>query len=865
MKRFLSIILALALVIAMIPATFAAEGEAVDFNPLYLFTKDAILNLEETSYDFYSVTSSALLDPQKTSPWFYLGSRPGMYSSAAMHGKYFQFSAGAASSELGQNVLPVKITVDADGTYIPLMKHYSQSTSQSNLNLFLVSETDYSEINDYIGCINDCLTNENSKVMHIIKDADNYTSGTPDELLAETTESFELKAGDYILLIAIDKQENGTTFHNKGRFYAQLVSLELTRQPQVSLSVESSEIEAGSSTKLTAIAENADATAADAEISYSISPADVVSIDAGGNVTGLKAGNATITAKATIGGVEYSDSVTIKVNPLDKTHKFVFNNTMLSDETLAAATEDGAYRTKDQLLSTTRDKNTGAAKGEEFIDEYSDFDTAKGTDKWAYTRLGGMVYMFPGYTQFYTYKIRFGNNAVSVGSAGSPNINTRFVFQIEVKHPGVYDISADMYNLLNGSEADVYIVKKSEVDASPLLGEWAGYKRMTVDYLKTLPIDGRISNIGVNKTTSADYICTKELEKGDYYIILHTNSDSSYDTQLLCIKSITMTESDGEITTPETPVNAKDTVSFGTNIGGSYATKTVNRGETVELSAPETDSNGNVFKCWVKGTEKNGVWVSSKASDTYKVMTNTYLTAVYEAPSATEGKVVEFYKENGEYFTTVAAVDGKAVLPTENPSLPGYDFAGWYVSEEDELVADEELTADVTRAVAKFNGKTVLTATMVKVNGAQSNECNFGTLISAEDSKAKYWLRDGQIVKFGTTYDYYIWDATNIMSSYDTATAIRPTVVLEKNSVDGAYMIEYDKGNQTIAEVGILFGSSAGVTVDSCNSKASSQWNRAHGQFSATPYGDEAYARGYMIYGTAGNYKVIYTDAIEIQ
>ena len=154
---------------------------------------------------------------------------------------------------------------------------------------------------------------------------------------------------------------------------------------------------------------------------------------------------------------------------------------------------------------------------------------------------------------------------------------------------------------------------------------------------------------------------------------------------------------------------------------------------------------------------------------------------------------------------------------------------------------------------------------MVKVNGAQSTECNFGTLISAEDSKAKYWLRDGQIVKFGTTYDYYIWDATNIMSSYDTATAIRPTVVLDKNSVDGAYMIEYDKGNQTIAEVGILFGSSAKMTVDSCNSNATSQWNRAHGQFSAAPYGDEAYARGYMIYGTAGNYKVIYTDAIEIQ
>ncbi|MBQ2742698.1 MAG: Ig-like domain-containing protein [Oscillospiraceae bacterium] len=863
MKRFLSIILALALVIAMIPATFAAEGEAVELNPVYSFSKTAIAEdyKDTVGVDPIKVTSYDMIDTTKSSGQWFWRSAFGIRTTKALYDD--QMTTSVTISSLSSNAIILQIKVDKAGVYVPGADFLS-STSTGLIDMYLVHTDDFGD-NVNVTTVNAAIAtasyDADATVMHAISVDTNSASENPKN---EKAPKLSLKQGDYYLFIVTSSGAKAST-HASGYEYAQIKYLSLTRQPWVSLSVESSEIEAGSSTKLTAIAENADATAADAEISYSASPADVVSIDAEGNVTGIKAGNATITAKATIGGVEYSDSVTIKVNPLDKTHKFVFNNTMLSDETLAAATEDGAYRTKDQLLSTTRDKNTGAAKGEEFIDEYSDFDTAKGTDKWAYTRLGGMVYMFPGYVQFYTYKIRFGNNAVSVGSAGSPNINTRFVFQIEVKHPGVYDISADMYNLLNGSEADVYIVKKSEVDASPLLGEWAGYKRMTVDYLKTLPVDGRISNIGVNKTTSADYICTKELEKGDYYIILHTNSDSSYDTQLLCIKSITMTESDGEITAPETPVNAKDTVSFGTNIGGSYATKTVNRGETVELSAPETDNNGNVFKCWVKGTEKNGVWVSSKASDTYKVMTNTYLTAVYEAPSATEGKVVEFYKENGEYFTTVAAVDGKAVLPTENPSLPGYDFAGWYVSEEDELVADEELTADVTRAVAKFNGKTVLTATMVKVNGEQSTECNFGTLISAEDSKAKYWLRDGKIVKFGTNYDYYIWDATNIMSSYDSTTAIRPTVVLDKYSVDGAYMIEYDRGNQTIAEVGILFGSSEKMTVDSCNSKATSQWNRAHGQFSATPYGDEAYARGYMIYGTAGNYKVIYTDAIEIQ
>lgn len=1170
MKRFLSIILALALVISMVPATFAAGEVKTELK--YVFKEAALLNPDPSTADsFYAITSSDMLNSDVTDPWYSMGGngthRPGLYSSAAINAQYLQFSTSKDYQQLGKNAMPVHITIGADGVYVPSMKHTTQKTSQSNLNIFLVSVEDCTALGGYMACVNDALTNPDSKVMYLIKDADNYETGkTTQELTAETTESFEIKAGEYYILIAVDGY--GTTTHDKGRYYAHIGEVKLTRQPYVKLSAEANEVSTGKTIKVTGKAFNADDTVAGA-VTYSVSPATVASVAADGTVTALKVGTATITAKATIGGVEYSDSVEVKVNPIDKdyeyvfsrqavgvtentnpgwsayktydsivtsvspnrycyvggvelaagalrngnsnyavrlwnikpetnalvlkleipyggaykpsfvfnpyqsgaqvtfyllkssdaesknwnmsnvgnirtamadaknegspvievgtsetysvqhtkvnanvtaadefkdvkldsgdyylimsltgvhddvvnlaatdpekiyneiwpksfkltaqpyvtvsadvteisvndsvkvvgkafnaddtdagvavtysaspadvasvtadgtvtalkagtatitakatiggieyfdsvkitvkkidkTHKFVFKNTVMSDASIAAAKEAGSYREKDHLFSTTRDKNTGAATGEEFVDEYSDFDTSKGTDKWAYSPLGGFIYLFEDYVQFYTYKVRFGNNSVNISSAGSPNINTRFVLQVEVKHPGKYDISAEMYNLPNGSEADVYIVKKSEVDGSPLLKEWGGYDRMTVDYLKTLPIDGRISNIGTKGTITTDYICTKELEKGDYYIILHTNSDSpsTNGTQLLNFKSITMTESEGNIASSGTPVAAKSQVSFATDVNGKISKQDIPRGETVELSAPEINSAGKVFKRWVKGTDENGICVSVKANDTYKVITNTYLTAIYGDAVEADGKVVEFYNENGEYFTTVAAVDGKAVLPTEKPFLPGYTFLGWYISEEDKLTEGTALTADVTRAVAKFVGKTVLTTTgynIVQINGTQLKVYDFGTLVSGSDDKAKYWLRDGQIVKFGTTYDYYIWDAANIMSSYDATTAIRPTVVLDKYSVDGAYMIEYDKGNETIAEVGILFGSSAKITIDSCNSKATSQWNRAHGQFSATPVSGDAYARGYLIYGSEGNYKVIYTDAIAIQ
>ena len=397
---------------------------------------------------------------------------------------------------------------------------------------------------------------------------------------------------------------------------------------------------------------------------------------------------------------------------------------------------------------------------------------------------------------------------------------------------------------------------------------------MTVEYIKTLPIDGRIGNIGANNSKSTQFVCTKKLDATDYYMILHLNTDSkgvaSNGKQTLILSGITLAESDGSIVPSSAPASVKSTVSFATNVEGKISADSVARGTSVTLSAPETDKNGNVFKCWVKGTEENGVWISSKANDTYKVMTNTYLTAVYEATAEADGKVVEFYNENGAYVATVAAVDGKAVLPETNPSRVGYEFAGWYTDEETELKAGDTLSADVTYAVAKYTAKKAIgsdTNDVVKVNGTASASYNFGEVVSANDSKAAYWLRNGEIVKFGTTYDYYIWDAAHIMSSYDTTTAVRPTVSIDTTSIDGAYMIEYDRGNKTIAEVGILFGSSAKMTVDSCQYKATSQWNRDHGQFMASPYGaaSETYARGYLIYNDGGSYKVIYTDAIAIQ
>jgi hypothetical protein len=103
-------------------------------------------------------------------------------------------------------------------------------------------------------------------------------------------------------------------------------------------------------------------------------------------------------------------------------------------------------------------------------------------------------------------------------------------------------------------------------------------------------------------------------------------------------------------------------------------------------------------------------------------------------------------------------------------------------------------------------------------------------------------------------YTYYVWDATAI--TYATEEVEKaPLVVLEEGN--GAYMIEYDAGDKTIIEAGIVFGENA--TVDSCAGKATSQKNASHGQFTAESNGVKA-ARGYIIYRDGTDYKVKYSD-----
>ena len=312
----------------------------------------------------------------------------------------------------------------------------------------------------------------------------------------------------------------------------------------------------------------------------------------------------------------------------------------------------------------------------------------------------------------------------------------------------------------------------------------------------------------------------------------------------------------------------KKSVSYAiaNNVNSGISIKSGTRGDSVTVTAEDMD--GYTFRHWVRGSADNGSWVSSDKSFSFKLMTNTCLTAVYSKNST--DKIVEFFNENGEYYAAAKADEsGKVDLPAD-PTRTGFKFAKWLLSEDEEFTAETIVTADITRAVARYED-TGATFSVKSPVGSDSETASYSyddkiTLSSSYLYNDKtltpyvYWYRNGKQVDYGTEYTYYVWDAATITHSYTGTNA--PLVVLDSSVKSGnAYMIEYDAAGKQVIEVGILFGTSGRKpTIESCDMKATSQKTEEHGQFTARVNDDDAIARGYLIYNDNGTYRVVYSD-----
>lgn len=274
-------------------------------------------------------------------------------------------------------------------------------------------------------------------------------------------------------------------------------------------------------------------------------------------------------------------------------------------------------------------------------------------------------------------------------------------------------------------------------------------------------------------------------------------------------------------------------------------------GSLITVTAPEID--GYEFKYW----KTSSGYASGSAEYSFNIYSNTWLYAVY-APIITEESSqvsVDFFNGNGNFISNVAVDKGVTFADILKPtaSITGYSFIKWSLD-------DSKVINGNDTAVAMFE-ESGNTSESLTVDGTAKNAV-YGEKVSASSDDAVYWTRDGKIVSFGKTYDFYAWGGSSEIVKHTDSVEVKPVVVLDGDKVDGAYMIEYDvpEGFEKV-EAGIIFGNTSSITVNSCLSKAISRRSDAHGQFTASPNGTETVARGYLIYkNNSGDYKIVYSD-----
>ena len=798
MKKVLSVFLAVTMILAMIPTTFASAEEITGYK--YVFSRDAYGSESDVSKATLAIKTLSDILTEKSAPWRPAGQRYILNATSNENGLYFYSGTGRAT---GSGNIGVELEVGAGGTYTPKLTYTAKNTAPI-VDVFLV------------------------------KEGTSVTSGTTEFTTADIT-GFDTKNGDVAIYHIADKCPEICKLGQINMYSDEETELTETFAPR--------ELDANSKYYLLI------------------------------RTVGLDEEHTTVTVGDTSCFEATLKSFELKLDKLDKTHNYIFNNTVLTGDILenTAFTDDYRMFYKPE----GEDSYTG-----NYLDSYDNLNSSL-TDLWSVSLFGGL---FNSTSYKFTSSLgetrlqMIGRKRLNNGA----NTDANFVLKLNVKYDGIYAITAEVEEYINGTQADIYMFPADETITD-----------INSEMLKNYNSIGRVSNV----TGEGDGdVGTIQLTKGDWYFVFAFNSTNkstaTNSRQYFNLQSITLTETDTlpeSGTTPDTTENiAPLSFSATTNIP-SIAAVTINgnegnlavinpsRGAELSVSAPEV--SGYKFIGWKAGAandtgdgelQNTAKFVNGlEQEDTFTVYTSTFLTAVYEeiAPSEDADAVVEFWNLDGSYLGQKSVTELEELAAedkTLKTSLIGHTFTGWFTA-EDVALDISTIIEKVTHAVAGYTADATLAATGddgVRVNGETDAEANaYGKEVICVDNKGTvtHWLRDGKVVSYDETYKYYVWDSTNITSSYAPVEK-KPLVVLDGETVSDAYMIEYDGAGKNIVEVGILFGSGAAPTVESKSEIFKSQRGNNHGQFAAKPSDSSYTARGYMIYEENGTYKVIYSE-----
>ncbi len=536
-------------------------------------------------------------------------------------------------------------------------------------------------------------------------------------------------------------------------------------------------------------------------------------------------------------------------------------------ETTSSPTYEYVF-TKDKLSPATPESlyKMADAVNAEFVDR------EKG-HSWKPLGNGKAMQSSAFYAGGYNYSVGTGSK---IGENGT-------LFRITVAEDGIYVPAVNYFMYKWGSEVKVYLSSTERTD-----GETSGdYVKTTVNGTdKEVLFTGEFKTYQTGIGTQYSVPGNKDFENArialekdkNYYLVFsidgeNTSNDSDTRLNYYQLYSFTLTKV-GDL--EEEAGTVSGNVSFGAysdvtdsitvTIDGEAsenAVESVAVGKTVKAVADTTNPDYK-FLGWKRGSKDNGVWLTDDATVQFPIMTNTFLTAVYE-PVADEATVnVEFYNYNGQYLDTAEDVGNKAFSEIAKPAatLTGYSNPFWTLDGETEI-ANNTTFQKLTRIVAMYAYKDKHPVTIGEgISGAEENDTYaYDTVLNLSAGANGIWYVNKKPVAYGASYKHIVWDVAEI--TFEEAAEITAPIISidDTTKLNGARMISYDANGAEIVEVGILFGDNADIGSFSGGKATSKENGDKCGQFTAKPYnGDGTIARGYMIYKEGNSYKVIYSE-----
>ncbi len=265
---------------------------------------------------------------------------------------------------------------------------------------------------------------------------------------------------------------------------------------------------------------------------------------------------------------------------------------------------------------------------------------------------------------------------------------------------------------------------------------------------------------------------------------------------------------------------------------------TVARGTTVSVTAESSENYE--FLYWMDNAKR---YIQDGKTYTFTAGTNTAIFAVY-ADKTDELKLYDYFTDSGTRIYSKEA-ESEAEITSPTLEMTGYTGGVWKKSiDSDEYVTFTPDWGNATKAAASAT-----------LNGEAHTSGSYGDEVTVSKTSASFvcWKKNGSIVSYNDTYTFYMWNALEaVVESTVGEKSTFPAVALFANG--SKYMLELvNCEGVEIVEKGILFGG----TIDSCEKKFVSR--TALSQFTIT---EDTYtdAKAYLIYRDGTDLRVAYSD-----